>query len=280
MTADLSAVQGYYIKYQTDQLRRLIQFLEQQTNRKLDPERLWQTIKLGDATWQAWYDVDQLRKAVPGPMPSEDHYNAMVPGMYYCGTPDALAFYEELKQELRNRVEHKTGVIPNEKYRILFGGGLPPWHTMWMFNYFESLGAVFVIENAYRIWDPVEVPSTVKDPVEYIAWRVFLRKTQRFDKARQRSGNPTVERLLDYIRDYKIDGVVFHATRSCRATTIGQIHWKNLLKQYTTIPAIQLTSDIVDVRDYSEAQWKAQINAFVDTVDAHKSKGIELAQPS
>lgn len=272
VTADLNDISGHYIKYQAEQLKGLVAFLERHTGKKLDKDRLWEAVRLGDETWRTWYEVDVLRRAVPGPMPSEDHYNAMVPGFYYCGTPEALAFYRELKDEVEARVENKVGVIPDERYRILFGGGLPPWHTMWMFNYFESLGAVFVIENAYRTWDPVEVPSSVKDPVEYIAWRSFLRMTQRFEAARKRSGNPTVERLLNFIDDYGIDGVVFHATRSCRATTIGQLHWKDLLQQYVDTPATQLTSDIVDVRDYSEAQWKAQINAFIETVDSAKKR--------
>jgi benzoyl-CoA reductase/2-hydroxyglutaryl-CoA dehydratase subunit BcrC/BadD/HgdB len=264
VTAGLKEVRGHYIKYQHQELRDLVVFLEQQTGRKLNSDRLWEAIRLGDETWRMWYEVDRLRSAVPCPMPSEDHYNAMVPGFFYCGTPEALTFYQELYQEVRSRVDNKVGVIPEEKYRLLFGGGLPPWHTMWIFNYFESLGAVFVIENAYRLWDPVEVPEHVKDPLEYIAWRHFLRATQRYDEARKRSGNPTVERLLGFIEDYGIDGVMFHATRSCRATTIGQIHWKNLLQRYVSIPAMQLTSDIVDVRDYSETQWKAQIDGFVD----------------
>jgi len=278
VTADLNKVAAYYVRYQHEQLKGLVGFLEQQTGRKLDTDRLWETIRLGDETWRTWYEVDQLRRAVPGPMPSEDHYNAMVPGMYYSGTPEALAFYQDLKEEVKTRVENKVGVIPDEKHRLLFGGGLPPWHTMWIFNYFESLRAVFVIENAYRGFDPVEVPGNIRDPVEYIAWRAFLRLTQRFEQARSRSGNPTVERILDLIQDYAIDGVLFHATRSCRATTIGQRHWKNLLQRYVSTPSLQLTSDIVDVRDYSEAQWKAEINAFVESVGAHKSASGATAQ--
>jgi benzoyl-CoA reductase/2-hydroxyglutaryl-CoA dehydratase subunit BcrC/BadD/HgdB len=141
---------------------------------------------------------------------------------------------------------------------------------MWMFNYFESMGAVFVIETSYRPDDPVEVPSHVKDPVEYLAWRTFLRQTHRYEKALRHSGNPQVELLLEFVDGYKIDGMVMHASRSCRATTIGQIFLKNLVQEYVPVPAIQLVSDIIDVRDYSEAQWKAQIEAFVETVASHK----------
>jgi benzoyl-CoA reductase/2-hydroxyglutaryl-CoA dehydratase subunit BcrC/BadD/HgdB len=75
-----------------------------------------------------------------------------------------------------------------------------------------------------------------------------------------------VEKLLEMIDDYRIDGVVFHACRSCRANTIGQVHRKNILSQYRDIPMMQLVSDMVDLRDYSEAQWKAQIGAFLESL--------------
>jgi benzoyl-CoA reductase/2-hydroxyglutaryl-CoA dehydratase subunit BcrC/BadD/HgdB len=99
-----------------------------------------------------------------------------------------------------------------------------------------------------------------------LAWRSFLRHTQRHEKAKANSGNPIVERLLEMIKDYQIDGVVFHACRSCRATTVGQVHIKNLLGQFTDIPMMQLVSDMVDLRDYSEAQWKTQIVAFTEAL--------------
>ncbi len=268
--SDLNEVRDYYIRYQRAQLQGLIDFLEKQTGRKMDKDRLWETIRLGDEAWRLWYEVDRMRTAVPGPMPSQDHFSIMVPAYYYCGTKEAVDFYQSLHDEVKYKVANKIGVIPEEKYRVLYGGGLPPWHTLWIFNYFESFGAVFVCENMYRGYDPVEVPSHVKDPVDYLAWRAFLRFTARHEKAKANSGNPAIEKLLDMIRDYKIDGVVFHACRSCRANTIGQVHLKNMLSAYTDIPMMQLVSDMVDIRDYSEAQWKAQIGAFIEALAARK----------
>ena len=263
---DLHEVRGHYIRYQTAQFRGLIEFLEKQTGRKMDMEKLWEAIRLSDEAWRLWYEIDRMRVAVPSPMPGQDHFSVMVAAYYFSGTPVAVDFYQGLYDEVKFKVDNKIGVIPDEKYRILYGGGLPPWHTLWIFNYFESFGAVFVIENVYRGYDPVEVPSHIKDPVEYLAWRTFLRFTQRHEKARANSGNPFVERLLEMIGDYKIDGVVFHACRSCRATTVGQVHMKNILGQYADIPMMQLVSDMVDLRDYSEAQWKSQIGAFMEAL--------------
>ncbi len=264
--ADLVKVRDHYIRYQKEQLEGLIAFLEKQMGHKMDKERLWEAIRLSDKAWKLWYDIDRLRVAIPGPMPTQDHFSIMVAGHYYSGTQTAVDFYQALYDEVKYKVENKIGVIADEKYRLLYGGGLPPWHTLWIFNYFESFGSVFVIENVYRGNDPVEVPSHIKDPVEYLAWRTFLRYTQRHAVARANSGNPTVERLLGMIGDYRIDGVVFHACRSCRAMTVGQMHLKSLLGGYTDIPMMQLISDMVDLRDYSEAQWKAQIGAFIESL--------------
>ncbi|MDP6510866.1 MAG: 2-hydroxyacyl-CoA dehydratase family protein [Dehalococcoidia bacterium] len=264
--ADLGEVKDYYISYLTQQLKDVVAFSEKTIGRSLDKERLWEVIRLSDETEKLWWQTYQLRKARPCPMPSGDHFNAFVPGFFMRGTPEALDFYKELYAEVQQRVEDKTGVIPREKYRMMWAGGLPPWHTMWMFNYFEDFGAVFVIDTSYRPFEPVEVPSRVTDPVEYLAWRAFMRATHRYDKARRNSGNPDVELILEMVNDYQVDGMVMHATRSCRATTIGQLHLKNLVQRYVKVPGLQLISDIIDLRDYSEADWKSQIDAFLETV--------------
>ncbi|MBI4294749.1 MAG: 2-hydroxyacyl-CoA dehydratase [Chloroflexi bacterium] len=279
VTANLNEVRDYYIAYQLSEYQDLVAFLEQQTGKKLDYDRLDHCLELGNQAWQLWWECDQIRKAVPSPMPSEDHFNVMVPASFLAGTQQAVDFYTELRDEIQERVRNKQGVIPDERYRLLFAGGIPPWHTMWMFNDFENLGAVFVIENAYRGNDPVhhDIPARVKNPLERMAWRAFLRRTQRFEKAQRNSGHPVVELLLELIEGYGIDGMVFHASRSCRATTVGQLTMKDLVQQYVKLPTLQLISDMVDLRDYSEAQWKMNINAFVDTVAAAKDGRLQAS---
>ena len=214
-----------------------------------------------------------LRKAVPCPMPSEDHFSAMVPAYYKLGTEEALNFYRELYAEVKQRADSKTGVVPEEKYRLLWAGGLPPWHTMWVFNYFEERGAVFCMEPrmSYRPPDPVDVPVKLEDdPIGYLVWRNFLRGVYYHERAKAGPRNIAVQEVLELVNDYNIDGMVMHATRTCRATTIGQKFLADAVQGYVKIPVLQLLSDIVDVRDYSEAEWKTNIETFVEMVDVHK----------
>ncbi|MDY6967943.1 MAG: 2-hydroxyacyl-CoA dehydratase family protein, partial [Spirochaetota bacterium] len=227
---NVSEVQDYYVKYITEELRGLVDFLEKNTGQKMDWDRLDNTIDLANKTYQVWYDAYQLRKAVPAPMPSEDAFNTMVPGYFMMGTQEAYDFYKALYDEVKYRVDNKMGVIPDEKYRIVWASGLPPWFALAILNYFESKGAVFPIETTYHPPPPVEIPSSAKHPLERLAWRFFKQWTSRHEKAQKRSGEPIIEQILDMIDDYKIDGIVAHRASTCRTIHVGQIHMLNVLK--------------------------------------------------
>ncbi|MDD5093935.1 MAG: 2-hydroxyacyl-CoA dehydratase family protein [Dehalococcoidia bacterium] len=271
--ANYKAVTPHYIKYQVQQFRGLIAWLEEQTGKKMDYDKLRYHVDLANRAAMMWWQSDQLRKAIPSPMPSQDHFNIFTPGVFRLGEQATLDFYTELRDEIQERVDNHIGVVENEQYRLMWGGGLPPWHTMWMFNYFESMGAVFAIESAYMHWEPRHIPEGISDPVEHIATRNYRLMTNYYEEAQANSGDPAVEKLLRLAKDYSIDGMVMHGSRSCRAMTIGQMHSNATIQKQVNLPFLGLVSDIVDLRDYSEAQWRMQIDSFMETVRNRKAQG-------
>ncbi|MFQ5827016.1 MAG: 2-hydroxyacyl-CoA dehydratase, partial [Dehalococcoidia bacterium] len=66
--ADLAQVADYYVRYQAEQFRGLIAFLEKHTGRKFDPDRLWEVLKISDETVRVYWEAYQLRKDSPCPM--------------------------------------------------------------------------------------------------------------------------------------------------------------------------------------------------------------------
>jgi len=266
----ISEVEDYYVKYMTEELRGLVDFLEKNTGKKMDWDRLDATIDLANRTYKVWYDAYQLRKAVPAPMPTEDALNTMVPGYFLMGTQEAFDFYQDLYNELKERVDKKIGVIPDEKYRILWAAGLPPWFALAIFNYFESLGAVFPIETTYHPPNPVEIPAKASHPLEKLAWRFFKQWTYRHEQAQKRSGEPAVEQILEMIEEYKIDGVMVHRAATCRTIHVGQIHLLNVLKKYSDLPTLILESDICDVTAFDDAGTKIKVNSFIDILEARR----------
>ncbi|MBW1710475.1 MAG: 2-hydroxyacyl-CoA dehydratase [Deltaproteobacteria bacterium] len=262
-------MRDYYVKYQTEQFKELVNFLEKTTGTKMDWERLDHIMDIADETIQVWWDAYQLRKATPCPMPSQDHFSCMVPAYYLLGEQEALDFYRELHDELKERVDNKVGAVENEKYRLLWGGGLPPWHTLSIFNYFESLGAVFTIETSYHPPEPLEPMGKDVHPLKRLSSRVVDRAMKAQARAKEGCGDSRVQQILDLLKEYNNVGMMMHQARSCRAMSLGQIHFKNMVQEHIKVPTMFMESDIVDVRDYSEAQTKMQVDAFVDAVESY-----------
>ena len=87
--------------------------------------------------------------------------------------------------------------------------------------------------------------------------------------------HPDVERLIEYIEEYQIDRVVFHEAFSCRTWHTGIIFQAETLKKvYREIPTLILESDIVDISSYNEADTHRTIDAFIETLETPKRKGL------
>ncbi|MBE0480159.1 MAG: 2-hydroxyacyl-CoA dehydratase [Dehalococcoidia bacterium] len=270
--ADMAAIRPHSVRYMAEEIRGLIGFLEEQTGRKMDYDRLMSIIRLVEETRWWWREAYKLRKAVPCPMSTQDHFVLFVPHHMMLTDEFTLEFYKGLYQELKERVDKGVGVIEDEKYRLVWGVGLPPWHSMYILDEFLNYGAVFAAETAYMIPEPFEITPDMTDPVEIIAERAFARNTALQYRGQQAGGVPPLAQAhLELIRDYRIDGVVMHITRSCRAATMGQIMVRNVIRdRYPGLPVLFMESDIIDLHTYSEAETRNRIDSFMEMVGAHK----------
>ena len=185
-------------------------------------------------------------------------------------------FIRDSYDELTEKIKNKQGVAENEKYRIVWGAGLPSWFALGDFHYFNEKGAVFPVEVTYRNCEKIErldLPPT-NDPLERIARRWVRMWTYWYDAARKRKGSiPKVERIISYIEEYKCDGVVFHSAFSCRSWHAGIVHQAQVLKKvYGDIPILIMEGDIVDISSYNEADTHNRIDAFIEALDAYKKR--------
>ena len=267
-------VKEHYIKYRVDQYQRLIEFLERLVGRKMDWDKFEESERISLKAGKIFQKALEFRKAIPCPMPTEDMMNLIVPGFMLQGDPRIIDFYQDLYDELKYRVENKIGVIPEEKYRLIWGPGLPPWHSMGVFNWVEEQGAVFVYDLSYGgLSEPPEELEDISDPLERMALRQYLGRRSSMKRSVVggynfiHSSNP-----LEWIEPFQADGVVFHWLTSCRNTTVGSLYYENLIHEYSDVPTLHLESDICDVHAYSEADWKMKILAFLEVVDAHKER--------
>ncbi|MDP6180656.1 MAG: 2-hydroxyacyl-CoA dehydratase family protein, partial [Desulfatiglandales bacterium] len=269
---DCEQVRDQYVKYVADELRALIVFLEEQTGKKMDYDRLWEIVNRVQEMNEWARKANELRKTVPCPMGAQDGFSTFVPARMMPTSLETLEFYKGLYYELKERVDSGIGVAEQEKYRLLWGGGVPPWHSMYILDYFLSYGAVFVFETTYsRNLIPFEIPPNITDPVEAISLRNFEQRTRFNGRPIKGSDTPVpILPYLDWIKEFKADGMVTHASRSCRASTVGKRFLSQLLQERLPLPFLAIEGDLADLAAFSKDETKNRIDIFMELMAGQK----------
>jgi benzoyl-CoA reductase/2-hydroxyglutaryl-CoA dehydratase subunit BcrC/BadD/HgdB len=73
-----------------------------------------------------------------------------------------------------------------------------------------------------------------------------------------------MDRILEDIRSYRIDGVIAHSNKSCRVLSVGALDVIEVIRKTLNIPVLILDGDHADERVYSEAEVMTRIDTFLD----------------
>jgi benzoyl-CoA reductase/2-hydroxyglutaryl-CoA dehydratase subunit BcrC/BadD/HgdB len=223
------------------------------------------------------YKVDHLRKAAPSPMVSTDFWAVMIPHLYMAEDKEAADFYKRVYEEVKYNVDNKIGVIPNEKYRMLFSE-LPPWHTLGFFDELaERHGIAFVFESwIYHAPPPLPEKERygVNDPLELMARYSYHKFHHAAPIAREHDVDPIIftAPYLEYVKEYRADGLMGHPLFSCRPATYTLQHVRNLLMEKFMVPSVSVEGDIVDLRVFNWEEAHTKMDAFIETMDYNRER--------
>jgi len=289
-----SLMEGAYereIVFLIKEVRELIAFLEGQVTKKMDWDKLEETIEGTKEMQEVLHQINELRKARPCPMHARDWFSSMNASLYRAKDPGAVTeLYRKMYDEVKYRVDNKiSGINREEKYRVAMSG-IPPWHTMEFFDQLADKGWNFVNEG-YHAGRPRDVNlSGISDPVErfvrrrYPDIRQYIEQDYRPDEAnriigeiRQRGSS----RRLSHsnIRDYQIDGVFLHSVLTCRPATASLYQVQSEVMEMWKVPCLVIEGDIVDTRLFNLADALRKAEAFEETMDYYrkvrKEEGLE-----
>jgi benzoyl-CoA reductase/2-hydroxyglutaryl-CoA dehydratase subunit BcrC/BadD/HgdB len=251
-------------KYRVDlfvsESKALIASLEKTLQKKFNESEFLQRWQWANETWDLRIEISEYRKKSPAPMGSSDYFSSIFPGMTMLGTQEAVDFYRRMLAEIKDRVENKKGVVPEEKFRLMWSG-IPIWFNLGLLNYPEQFGGVMAIETNYQA-----LPRhRSNDPFEDLALRYFARYVSL-------GVNSQVGLAMEFAREYKIDGAILSYTQSCRPFYIFQAEARNNLQEKMRVPCLLLETDMADERAFSEGQVRTRMDAFLEVV--MRKKGI------
>jgi benzoyl-CoA reductase subunit B len=251
----------------TDQLRELITFLEHRTGRPFDYDALSESMTHIKRAAELRREGLDLCKATPAPATFWDWIASVAPINFLPGNQDLVDYFAAVRDEIQDRVDNGVSAVKHEKYRLYFDG-IMNWNKLgFLSRKFAEHGASVLagryIQNAF--WQEPHLIDT-DDPLRGMAQHYLLCPTNHGAKT------------LDYLtlrdcRDYGLDGIVFHSTRTCRAFTGPQRLLAKSARDNLGIPSIFFEGDVADASFYKDGVLESRLVAMLEAIDVRRERG-------
>ncbi|MBL7120013.1 MAG: 2-hydroxyacyl-CoA dehydratase [Dehalococcoidia bacterium] len=249
------------MNYLVEELADMVRFLEEQSGRKMDWDRLSESVARMDRQIQLLREIGKLRQAVPSPFHPQGFLELLTIDYLFAGRPEATEYLETLRQELAEAVSQGKGVVPKERFRLmtLF---LPP---MYLIGFLERIsqeyGAVSVTEPFFCSWGEGRLDPS--KPLESVARKSYMLPEMRMygpldDRA--------LSEIVDSAKQYKIDGAIYYADIGCRHTCATIKLFKDVLDKLD-IPVLILDCDVVDPTIASEEEIRDKLERFFELLE-------------
>lgn len=251
---------NYYINYLITQLEDFIVFLEQQMSKKMEEDRLLETMQNSIQAVDLWTQILELGKHKPSPLNCADRFLLMAPVVAQRGTLETITVYEEVLSEVQQRVEEGRGAITiPEKSRILFDN-IPIWFNLYeFFNSLSAKGVVFPVDTYTQAWSQ---RAQITESGDLLCDAAIMYSNIYLNK--------TLQHKIDLISrlsiEYECDGILYHSMRSCKRYSLGQPITRREVTEKTGKPGVIIEGDMCDSRNFSEEQAWTRLEAFLEII--------------
>lgn len=277
--ASLKRAQDYMVA----QLHEAIEWMEKITGRKYDDEKLISALRNEFKAVSLWAEIACLNQAVPAPLDYKSMLSLYVISVLIRHEDEAIQFYKELLDEVKDRVKHKIAALGTERIRLI-DDSQPPWHSLDIYRFLEEYGAV-VVGSHYMLvlagnflkdkngdWVPAPTPEergmpmrTRDDALRALAvWYMERPARECFGLPAPRS-----ESLLRIAKQWKVNAILMHLNRGCEGT--GENTMENRLALINAgYPVLTYEGNMADKREFDEGEVLQRMTAFMESLDLKK----------
>jgi benzoyl-CoA reductase/2-hydroxyglutaryl-CoA dehydratase subunit BcrC/BadD/HgdB len=237
------------------QHKALIPTLEKVSGVKFDIDRLREVVASSHRCTELWKGVLRIAENKPSPITFFDATIHMGPAVVLRGDERAEAYYKILLEELGERVKNNDGAVDGEAFRF-YWEGMPIWGKLRENAEFFITHKGCVVASTYcNSW--IFEALANEDPFEGMArayTEIFIVRSESFK-----------ERYMEsMIRDYQIDGIIYHDSKTCPNNSNNRYGLPVRLVNRLGVPYVVINGDLNDLRLYSEEQARTQFEALVE----------------
>ena len=245
---------SYSFELWKNEIKELIKKLEEKFNVEITEEKLKDAIKLCNEERNVMKEFFSLAKLVPSPVKGTEMHDVMNSSNFKF---DKKEFFEEIRKTTQNMKErYDKGETPFTKDtpRILITGCPTGGVVDKVIKQIEEIGgSVVCIENCVGTKNfEMLVDEENKDPIEAIAERYI-----NIPCSIMTPNDGRMERIKQYIEDYKVDGVVDVTLTACHTYAIETEKVRRTVeglgKSYLAIETNYSNSDAPQLRTRLEA---------------------------
>ncbi|MFA7502894.1 MAG: 2-hydroxyacyl-CoA dehydratase family protein [Anaerovoracaceae bacterium] len=251
-------------KYMKAQLLAAIDQIEGITGKKFDYDKFSEVMSISAETSIWWKKASLQARAKPSPLNGFDLFNYMAMIVCARGTEEGRDLFKLWHDELEAKAN--AGIGPwregEELYRVMWDG-IACWpYLSSTYKTLKNLGINMVT-------------STYPD-----SWYIVYDQNDLDGMARAYSSNYVnrnldfgVNNIVDIVRDFDLDGIIYHSNRSCKLMDFRQFEVQRRVEEATGVPSVIFDGDQTDPRAFSQAQYETRIQALVEMMEDRKKRG-------
>lgn len=241
------------VAFLAQQLRKVVEFVEQRKGIKLDPQKLVEAIESTNRSRAMLEEIYALAATVPSPVRIRDLENFGIVMALFLGLPAGEEILQTFLDEYREKVKNSTPGVDGERFRLL-----------WVQNRIQFKNPLLtIIEKEFKA-------SIVVDELNDVNWSAIDPENPFEGMARRALSIPLVgsserriNNLVRLAKKYKVDGVINPCHWGCRQGTGARGLIERGLKQ-AGYPVLNLEVDCVDERNFAEGQLHTRLEAFFE----------------
>jgi benzoyl-CoA reductase subunit B len=272
------------VKYVTAQMQDAIEMMKEATGRDYSDELLVEAINNECRSYSLWAETCTYNKNIPAPLDEKSMFSLYVMTTLNPQKKEVADFYEELRDEVKDRAERGIAAVARERGRVITDSQ-PPWAALQIFRHMEKRYGVVSVGSWYTFglmgaFDedpdgtlvPMKTPkergltlSSRQEALEAYAdfrlrnwgWRMFQSLDERLNITKQ------------IIEQWKVDALISHLNKGCEGTAIGQMEARlDLLKR--NIPVMTFEGNMADTREFDLEKTLSRIDIFLESLGLEK----------